>query len=170
MPIVEDVIKPNLPLLICGSALGNVSAQKKAYYAHPQNRFWKTLYEVGLTPHIIAPQNYGTLLKYGIGLTDLCKEESGLDSQLSKQAYDVPRLANLIEQYTPGMLVFSALAPARAFMRGHFGVAKQRVSTGLQPQSLTHTKIFICTSTSPLYPNQKRTLTLWREVARLIRA
>ena len=34
MPIVPDVLDENLKMIICGSALGNVSAAQKAYYAH----------------------------------------------------------------------------------------------------------------------------------------
>lgn len=168
MVIVDDLIASDLTLLICGSAMGNVSAQKKAYYAHPQNRFWRNLYTVGLTPHQIEPQQYTSLLNYGIGLTDLCKQESGLDKELSRNAYDVQRLATLVERYQPAMLVFSALAPARAFMHGFFNVSKKNISTGHQSQTVGNTRVFICTSTSPLYPNQQRTLDLWRSLAQWV--
>ncbi|MCB1198728.1 MAG: hypothetical protein KDK51_10160, partial [Deltaproteobacteria bacterium] len=49
----------------------------------------------------------------------------------------------------------------RAFLRGCFDVPVNKVQAGLQPQQIGKTKIFATTSSSPLYPDQDRTLTLW---------
>ena len=35
---------PGLRIVFCGTAAGNVSAARGAYYAHPQNRFWSALH------------------------------------------------------------------------------------------------------------------------------
>ncbi len=39
----------------CGTAVGNVSAQRGAYYAGPGNMFWPTLHGAGLTPRRLQP-------------------------------------------------------------------------------------------------------------------
>jgi TDG/mug DNA glycosylase family protein len=71
--ILPERLKPGLKLVFCGTAAGRQSALQKAYYAHGQNKFWRTLHEVGLTPHLFAPQEYPDLWKLGIGLTDIEK-------------------------------------------------------------------------------------------------
>ena len=53
-PILPDVLAPGLRLVFCGTAAGTVSAARRCYYAHPQNKFWRTLYAVGLTPRLLA--------------------------------------------------------------------------------------------------------------------
>ncbi|MCB1198208.1 MAG: mismatch-specific DNA-glycosylase [Deltaproteobacteria bacterium] len=105
-----------------------------------RNRFWKNLYIAGFTDRQLAPQEYPELLAYGIGMTDLCKEESGLDAQLSKDAYDETRLLQLIQKYQPRYLVFSGLRPARAFLRGCFDVPVNKVQAGLQPQQIGYSE------------------------------
>ena len=87
-PILPDVLGPGLRIVFCGSAAGAASARAGAYYAGPGNRFWPTLHRVGLTPHLLAPAAFRTVLDHGIGLTDLCKTESGADAGLSRRADD----------------------------------------------------------------------------------
>ena len=77
--VLPDVLGSGLSIVFCGSAAGAASARAGAYYAGPGNRFWPTLYRVGLTPRILAPADFRTVRRYGIGLTDLCKTESGSD-------------------------------------------------------------------------------------------
>jgi len=87
--ILPDLLEEGLSLVICGTAPSLVSKQQQAYYAHPGNIFWKTLYEVGLTPRQLAANEYPDLLKHRIGLTDLNKTEWGADSELSRGGFDV---------------------------------------------------------------------------------
>ena len=77
--ILPDLLRPGLRLVFCGTAAGSVSAMRGHYYAHPQNRFWGILHEVGLTPRLLAPAEYPLLLDWGVGLTDLAKYVSGMD-------------------------------------------------------------------------------------------
>src|SRR3546814_6083057 len=55
-PVLPDVLAPGLRLVFCGSAAGRKSAELGAYYAGPGNKFWPTLYEIGLTPRHFRPQ------------------------------------------------------------------------------------------------------------------
>jgi len=75
--LVPDVLGPGLRVVFCGSALGDVSWRRHAYYANPGNRFWQTLAEVGLTPRRLEPREYARLPEWGIGLTDLVKSDHG---------------------------------------------------------------------------------------------
>ncbi len=71
--ILPDVLAPGLDLVLCGTAPSRRSKEQGAYYAHPGNLFWRTLFETGLTPELLRPAAYRRVLAYGIGLTDLCK-------------------------------------------------------------------------------------------------
>ena len=84
--ILPDRLKPGLKLVFCGTAAGRVSALQQAYYAHGQNKFWTTLYAVGLTPRLFAPGEYEMLWEHGIGLTDIAKHVYGMDHQLPRDA------------------------------------------------------------------------------------
>ena len=143
MPVLDDVLAPGLRAVICGSAASAASARAGAYYANPQNRFWRTLYEVGLTPRELAPAECRRLRDHGIGLTDLAKNESGADWTLSRSAYDPGGLAARIAPLAPGALAFNGKAPAVAF----FGDAA--LAYGRQPSGLGAIPVFVLPSTSP---------------------
>jgi double-stranded uracil-DNA glycosylase len=142
MPILPDVLRPGLRLVICGSAVGPASYRERAYYAHPQNRFWTTLHEVGLTPRRFAPHESASLLAFGIGLTDLAKEEWGVDAALSRAAYDADALRARIAAAAPAILAFNGMGPARAFHGG------RRLGYGRQPDGLGATAVHVLPSTS----------------------
>ncbi len=143
MPVLDDVLAPGLGAIICGSAVSAASARAGAYYANPQNRFWRTLHEVGLTPRELAPADYRRLIDHGIGLTDLAKQESGADWTLSPSAYDVDGLAARVVPLAPGALAFNGKTPANAFY-GADGLAY-----GRQPRGLGAIPVFVLPSTSP---------------------
>ena len=143
MQVLDDVLAPGLRAVICGSAASAASARAGAYYANPQNRFWRTLREVGLTPRELAPTEFRHLIDHGVGLTDLAKEESGADRTLSRSAYDVDGLAARMAPLTPGALAFNGKTPAKAF----FGEAG--LTYGRQPHGLGAIPVFVLPSTSP---------------------
>ena len=114
--VLPDVLGPGLRIVFCGSAAGAASARAGAYYAGPGNRFWPTLQRVGLTPRLLAPAEFRSVLRYGIGLTDLCKTESGADSGLSGRADDSAALAAKIMRHRPAVLAFNGKRAARVFL------------------------------------------------------
>ena len=75
--ILPDVLRPYLDVVFCGTAAGTESAKRGAYYAGPGNRFWKTLFEIGLTPRVINPSAFRTAVDHGIGFTDLANTPRG---------------------------------------------------------------------------------------------
>lgn len=145
--IIPDLLQAGLKLVFCGSALGVASAQAKAYYAKPGNKFWPVLHDVGLTPRRFAPTEYPALLDLGIGLTDLNKTQSGNDDVLSAAHDDVAGLAAKIEHYRPAILAFTAKRPAQVFLNESFGL-KGPPAYGLQPQRIGPTRLFVLPSTS----------------------
>ncbi len=144
--ILPDVLAPGLKVVFCGTAAGSESARQGAYYAHPQNRFWRALHEAGLTPRRFAPAEYPLLPSFGLGLTDIAKHVSGMDRELpagalGRQARDA--LEAKIEACAPRVLAFTSLTAARRF----FGRAN--VGFGPQPERIGQTAIWALPSPSP---------------------
>ncbi len=140
--IVPDLLGEGLSLVFCGTAPSRVSMEKQAYYAHPGNIFWKTLFEVGLTPRLIAPKDYASLLDLRIGLTDLNKTEWGADSELSPTGFDLAGFNEKMLLFKPRRIAFTSKAAAGNFL------GKRSVAYGLQSETLGEAAIFVMPSTS----------------------
>ena len=159
--VLPDRLRPGLKLVFCGTAAGRQSALQQAYYAHGQNKFWKTLHAVGLTPRLFAAQDYEKLWELGIGLTDIAKTVYGMDHQLPADALGPEAVAALkarIGKAKPAILAFTSLNGGRKVM-GKNAVA------GEQPERLGETRVFILPSPSPLADNHWD-IKPWRALAR----
>ena len=140
--ILEDLLRPNLRLVVCGTAAGTRSAQIGAYYAGPGNKFWRTIFAIGLTPHLVAPEEWRSLDAFGIGFTDMAKHHFGMDKNLPSGCFDARRLQAAIEEIQPGALAFNGKAAAQAF----FG--RKPVDYGRQEERIGKTAIWVLPSTS----------------------
>lgn len=163
--LVPDLLAPDLKLVLCGTALGRESALRRAYYANPGNRFWRTLHEVGLTPERIAPQDYTRLLDHGIGLTDLAKRHFGNDGELPADAFDVPALRERIERYGPAMLAFTSKTGASALL----GRSTGKIALGAQAETIGVTRLFVLPSPSG-FARRYWDIGPWRELGEAVRA
>jgi len=103
---LPDLLAPGLNVVFVGTAAGERSAKEKAYYAHPGNKFWRTLKEIRLTPREFKPSEYRNLLALGIGFTDLCKTQSGGDHTINE--YDVSGFERKIARYQPRAIAFTS--------------------------------------------------------------
>lgn len=157
--ILPDLLAPGLDIVFCGSAVGAVSARRRAYYAGPGNAFWPTLHRVGLTPRQFRPEEYEQLLGLGIGLTDLAKEISGNDDILSHGDFDSARLKAVIARYRPRILAFTGKRAAQQFVG-------RAVDYGRLAEREGPTQLFVLPSPSGAacrYWSSEP----WRELARL---
>lgn len=141
--IVPDLLDYNLVIVFCGTAPSRISAAKKCYYGNPNNKFWKTLFEIGLVDELIDPTNYKTLLKYRIGLTDICKRISGNDNELTVTNNDRNEFEEKIKKYKPKIVAFTSINAYKFYKN-------VKISYGLQRDILFDSKIFVLPSTSPL--------------------
>jgi TDG/mug DNA glycosylase family protein len=143
--ILPDVLAPGLRIVFCGTAAGAVSAARGCYYAHPQNRFWRALHAVGMTPRLIAPREFAMLPSFGLGLTDIAKNVSGMDKQLPAGALGrgpCEALSEKIRNAQPKILAFTSLTAGRRFLQREAGF-------GEQPERLLATRIWLLPSPSP---------------------
>ena len=162
---VPDLLAEGLRLVFCGTALGRASAERRAYYAHPGNLFWRALRETGLTPHRLAPEDYPRLLDFGIGLTDLCKAHFGNDADLPADAFDLASLQAKIARWRPAVLAFTSKTGAAAFLGRRTGA----VPLGFQAERCGTTRICVLPSPS----GQARVywdLAAWQALADAVRA
>ena len=160
--IVPDLLREGLDLVLCGTAPSLASKQALAYYAHPGNIFWKTLYDVGLTPRLVAPRDYASLLEWNIGLTDMNKTEWGADSELSRAAFDVPAFTEKMRRWSPRVIAFTSKTAAGSF----FG--RKALHYGLQPETLSGSVLFVAPSTSGRARSYFE-IEHWRALADLVR-
>lgn len=162
MSILPDVLAPGLAVVFCGTAAGTASARKRAYYAGPGNAFWPTLFEVGLTPRRLRPEEYALVTHYGLGLTDLAQTVSGADHVLADEDFDRAALRDKLERYRPRVLAFTSKRAASEFLgRG--------VTYGLADEVFGETRVFVLPSPSGR-ARRHWDVRSWRELARLRQA
>jgi TDG/mug DNA glycosylase family protein len=142
MMVLKDVFKRGLKVVFCGTAVGDQSARRGAYYAGPGNQFWPILAETGLTPYRLLPEQYPSLVKFRIGLTDLVKGRAGRDTVLAAHDFDVESFKAKIEKFAPKAVGFNGKKAAEVF----FG--RTGIESGLQENRIGKTALFVLPSTS----------------------
>ncbi|MEP7292843.1 MAG: mismatch-specific DNA-glycosylase [Chloroflexota bacterium] len=140
--VLPDLLESGLKVVFCGTAAGAESAKRRAYYAGLNNKFWRTLHEIGLTPHRLNPSDYRQLLQFGIGLTDIAKTYSGADSGLRQGHFDRSGLRFKIEKYAPRAFAFNSKEAAKRFYKTN------QIEYGQQPETVGVTTMFVLPSTS----------------------
>ncbi len=139
--VLPDILGPDLRVVFCGTAPGRASAAAGAYYAGPGNRFWQTIWEVGLTPLLLPASEYARLPEFGIGLTDICKVSYGSDQELGTTEFDLARLQSAIATSEPRRLAFNGKNAAR-------GALERQVQYGPQSERVGGAEIWVLPSTS----------------------
>jgi double-stranded uracil-DNA glycosylase len=160
-PMLDDLLRPDLKLVVCGTAASNVSAETRQYYAGPGNRFWEVLAAIGLTPKLLEPREYRDLLDHGIGLTDVVKDQAGMDSAIKFLEHGLT-LEDRLRPYAPRFLCFNG---KRAALEA---LGQKRVSYGLHLRTFGVTKLFVAPSTSAA-ARRWWDGGIWEELAELVR-
>jgi mismatch-specific thymine-DNA glycosylase len=141
--VLPDVLAPGLTLVFCGNAAGRVSARRGAPFAGPGNYFWPVLHEVGLTPVLLAPEEFRRLPEFGLGLTDACKTRFGSDAEVGTADHDPERVRRSMLAYRPDHLAFVGKQAARIVL-GH------PVDYGRRPERIGEAQTWVMPSTSGL--------------------
>lgn len=96
-PIIDD----NSKILILGSVPGVKSLEKQQYYAHPQNKFWKIIFEL---LHEDLTDDYSARIelirKHHIALWDVidsCERKGSLDSEIRNE--EANRIEDLLDSH-----------------------------------------------------------------------
>lgn len=142
--VLPDVLAPGLSIVFCGTQAGAASARRGAYYAGPGNKFWPVLHQIGLVPIRLLPEDFRSLPRYGIGLTDVAKRSFGPDSALRGSHFDVAGLVSRIAAHAPRIVAFNGKRAAQAAL----GSGSGQLAYGLQPGKLAGAEIYVLPSTS----------------------
>jgi TDG/mug DNA glycosylase family protein len=156
------VLAPALRIVFCGTAAGTESARRRCYYAHPQNKFWRVLHEVGLTDRRLDCSEFALAPQFGVGLTDIAKTASGMDKELPVDALGRAACAEMeakIRACAPAILAFTSLTAGRRFLRRAAGFREQQETIGA-------TRVWLLPSPSPAANwNWAANATWWRALA-----
>jgi len=127
-------------------AVGKTSAEVGGYYAKSENKFWNILYELKFTEKKIRSCEYKKILKYNLGLTDLVKNQLGVDSEIVITQNDINELKEKIKKWQPKILAFNGKKPAKTFLD------KNNLRWGKQndEDKIDETEIWVLPSTSGL--------------------
>ena len=98
----------NSKILILGSIPGAKSLEMKQYYAHPQNKFWKIIFEIleeEFTTDYAA--RISMLKKHNIALWDVidsCERKGSLDADIRNE--EANQISKLLEEYPNIQAIF----------------------------------------------------------------
>ncbi|KAB1230890.1 DNA-deoxyinosine glycosylase [Chryseobacterium viscerum] len=95
-------------IIILGSIPGVKSLEMQQYYAHPQNKFWKIIFEL-LNEEFTDDyaQRIETVKKYHIALWDVidsCERKGSLDSEIKNE--EANQIAELMEEHPNVKAIF----------------------------------------------------------------
>jgi len=160
--MLPDFLAPNLSVIFCGTAAGKESAAVGHYYARPGNRFWKTIYTIGITDRLLRAEDDRECLSYGFGFTDLAKGVSGMDQDIAKHAFEPKNVHAIIGNYRPRAIAFNGKRAAQIALN------EKVVTYGLwKTDGLT--SIWIMPSTSGA-ANRYWSLSPWEDLAKFVRS
>jgi TDG/mug DNA glycosylase family protein len=150
-----------LRLVICGTAASPESARKRQYYAGPGNRFWAILHETGITDCRLEPKDFERLAEFGVGLTDVMKSQSGIDSDVDFTLFDSEAFSARILTARPRVLCFNGKKAAQVALR------RRTVDYGDLGEKIGGTHLFVAPSTSGLAARWWNA-SVWSDLAELI--
>jgi double-stranded uracil-DNA glycosylase len=143
---VPDVIAPHLRVLFCGINPGLYSGATGHHFARPGNRFWPALHQAGFTDRQLAPAEERTLLRYGLGVTNLVARTTAAANELSKTELLAGhrQLQAKALRYKPRIIAVLGVSAYRMA----FGNPKATI--GLQPEALGKSSVWVLPNPSGL--------------------
>jgi TDG/mug DNA glycosylase family protein len=139
----RDIIAPGLDILFVGINPSTLSANTGHHFARNTNRFYRALYESGLTPRLYAPEEDASLVEIGIGITNIVERPTGMAQELKRHEYDAGRepLREKVRRYRPLILAFAGRMAATGF----YGKPRP---VGAQDDLIETARVFVAPSPS----------------------
>lgn len=103
-----DKLQKDLDIMFIGFNPSLVSGEVGHNYANKHNRFWKILFEAGLTERIYRPEEDGDLLQKGYGFTNIVSRPTRAADEITQEEYREGReiLKQKIAFYKPRVAFF----------------------------------------------------------------
>jgi double-stranded uracil-DNA glycosylase len=139
-PHLPDRVRPPLRVLFVGINPGLRSALIGHHFAGYSNQFWKLLFESGLVPERLRPEDDERLSDWGYGLTNLIARPTGGISDLTRDEYvkGLRLLRRKIRRWRPEMVALVGVTLFRALFEH-----RQPVAFGLQAERLEGARVFV---------------------------
>jgi double-stranded uracil-DNA glycosylase len=112
---LADILGPGLRVVIVGTIAAWDRAEREHYYAGRGNSFWLLLYESGLTPRRLEPEDDHLLPQFGIGLTDLVRTEPSPPGEPPR--FDLAALTARLSTAAPHAVAFVSKTAAASYAR-----------------------------------------------------
>lgn len=108
LKLVNDHLKENLKILFVGFNPSIRSSETGHHFANPNNRFWRILFEAGLTPHKFHASEDFKLLELGMGLTNIVARPTKAADEITREEYKEGKeiLRKKIELLKPAVVCF----------------------------------------------------------------
>jgi TDG/mug DNA glycosylase family protein len=140
---LRDRVRPPVRVLFVGINPGVRSAAIGHHFAGYSNRFWRLLYESGLTPDRLKAEDDARLCEWGYGITNLIARcTPGIDTlRPAEYVAGVRRLKQKVRRWKPQVVVFAGVTLYRAVFRP--AAASGPVRLGLQREKLEGADVFV---------------------------
>ena len=108
MKPVSDHLKEDLKILFVGFNPSIRSSELGHHYANPNNRFWKIIYEAGITSRKFNATEDYKLLDLGLGFTNIVSRPTKAADDITKEEYKEGRenLKQKIVRLKPKVVCF----------------------------------------------------------------
>jgi len=163
---VNDRIKEDLKVLFVGFNPSIRSSETGHHFANPSNRFWKILYEAGLTPRKFTAQEDDLLPELGYGITNIVSRPTKAADEILKEEYQKGReiLKQKINHLKPKIVCYVGKGVYQEFS------GRKTVPWGVQEESVVPAVIdFVAPSSSGLVRMKVEEITaIYKELTRLI--
>jgi len=152
-----------MKILFVGYNPGIRSAQVGHHYAHKSNRFWKLLYEAGLTPYKFDAIDDIKLIELGFGSTNIVDRPSKTANEITTEELKsgADGLYKMIKSTKPKIACYTGIGVYRIYASTILSISPSKldIHTGLQQNRIIEDTIdFVCSNPSGLntipYVNQ----------------
>lgn len=142
-PELPDYLKPGLQVVFVGFNPGDRSSRLGYYYAGRGNQFWNFLFESGLVPVRLRPEDDRRVFEFGIGLTDVVKRWSRSSNDLRSADFQdgVPALRSKLRTAAPRALAFNGKVAYEKF-------SGRPTQLGWRRELVEGARVFVLPSTS----------------------
>ena len=149
---LPDYLKPGLDIVLIGLNPSTRSVEAGHYFANPRNRFWAALSAADVVGRPVGPEDDVSLLRHGIGFTDVVKRPTSQASGLTAVDYrrDAPVLREKLVRHAPRIACFHGLTAYRAYLRHGEGIKRAgNVELGRQDLMIGSSRVFVLPNPSP---------------------
>lgn len=165
--LVPDLVRPGLPVLLCGINPSLWSGAVGLHFANPSNRLWPALHAAGWTDRRLQPWETGDLLDAGLGITNLVGRATARADELDDDEVraGLDAVTALATQVAPRWVAFLGLTTYRT------ATGERRAQVGPQDRSVGPARVWLLPNPSGLnaswqLPRLAKAYAALREAAR----